>query len=151
MWDTLFSVTNIVALLGWVTLIALPRRETLLTLVLYAGVGLLCLIYAVLLAGLMTGLFDPVAQGAGGGSLPEYTVDGLMQLFQSRGGIVVGWTHYLAFDLFVGLWIARDADHKGFSRWVQAPVLLLTFLAGPLGLLTWLAVRERRARRMARR
>jgi hypothetical protein len=65
-------------------------------------------------------------------------------------GIVVGWTHYLAFDLFVGLWIARDADAKGFSRLVQAPILLLTFLAGPFGLVLWLAIRERRARRVAR-
>ena len=151
MWDTLFSITNIVALLGWVTLIALPRRETLLTLVLYAGVGLLCLIYAALFAGLIAGLLDPARQVAGAGTLTDYTVDGLMRLFQSRGGIVVGWTHYLAFDLFVGLWIARDADHKEFGRWIQAPILLLTFFAGPLGLLIWLIVRERRARRGARR
>ena len=151
MWDILFSITNFIALLGWVTLIALPRRETLLTLVLYAGVGLLCLTYVVVLAGLITEVLDPVRQAAGAGSLTEYTVDGLMRLFQSRGGIVVGWTHYLALDLFVGLWIARDADHKGFGRWIQAPILLLTFLAGPLGLLVWLIVRERRARRGVRR
>lgn len=150
MWDTVFSITNIAALLGWVTLIGLPRRETLLALVLYAGVGLLCLIYAVLFAGLISGALDPIRPVGAAGSLSEYTVDGLMQLFQSRGGIVVGWTHYLAFDLFVGLWIARDADHKQFSRWVQAPILLLTFFAGPIGLLVWLMVRERRARRGAR-
>lgn len=150
MWDAVFSIINIIALLGWVTLIAMPRRETLLTLVLYAAVGLLCLIYAVLFAGLISGALDPIRQAGTAGSLSEYTVDGLMQLFQSRGGIAVGWTHYLAFDLFVGLWIARDADHKRFSRWVQAPILLLTFFAGPLGLLIWIVVRERRARRGAR-
>ncbi len=52
----------------------------------------------------------------------------------------------LAFDLFAGLWIARDADAKGFSRLLQAPILLATFFAGPLGLFLWLAIRERRAR-----
>lgn len=145
MWDTLFSLTNLVALAAWAVLIALPRRETLLTFVLYLGVGLLCAVYAVLLIGLMGGLLDPVGAG---GSLTEYSIDGLMQLFDTRGGIVVAWTHYLAFDLFTGLWIARDADHKGISRWVQAPILLLTFLAGPLGLLVWLIVRERSARRL---
>ena len=63
---------------------------------------------------------------------------------------MVGWVHYLAFDLFVGLWIARDADAKGFSRLLQAPILFATFMAGPLGLLLWLAIRERRARQSGR-
>ena len=44
------------------------------------------------------------------------------------------WTHYLALDLFAGLWIAEDADARRIGRVVQAPVLLLTFLAGPAGL-----------------
>jgi hypothetical protein len=65
--------------------------------------------------------------------------------------VVLGWTHYLAFDLFIGQWIAKDADHKGFSRIAQAPVLLLTLFAGPIGLLIWLIIRERRARAAARR
>jgi hypothetical protein len=71
-------------------------------------------------------------------------------LFMSDGGVVIGWTHYLAFDLFTGLWIARDADAKGFSRIVQAPFLAVTFMAGPIGLLSWLMVRERRARATGR-
>ncbi len=62
----------------------------------------------------------------------------------------MGWVHYLAFDLFVGLWIARDADAKGFSRILQAPILAATFLAGPLGLFVWLLVREPRARALGR-
>lgn len=147
MWDILFSLTNLVALATWIVLILLPRHEVLLTLVLYLGVGLLCLIYATLLIGLVGGILDPIGER---GSMTEYSIDGLMRLFDTRGGIVVAWTHYLAFDLFVGLWIARDADHKGFSRWLQAPILLLTFLAGPFGLLVWLLVRERRARRGGR-
>ena len=59
----------------------------------------------------------------------------------SDGGIVIGWTHYLAFDLFVGLWIARDADDKGVGRLVQLPFLFLTLMAGPIGLLSWLGFR----------
>ena len=69
----------------------------------------------------------------------------------SDGGVTVGWIHYLALDLFAGLWIAKDADQKGFSRLIQAPVLLLTFVAGPAGLLLWLVIRESRARKGARR
>ena len=53
-------------------------------------------------------------------------------------------------DLFVGIWIARDADAKFFSRLLQAPILLLTFVAGPAGLLLWLIIREPMARSKGR-
>ncbi|MBA4043562.1 MAG: DUF4281 domain-containing protein, partial [Erythrobacter sp.] len=36
------------------------------------------------------------------------------------------------------------------SRFIQAPILLATFLAGPLGLGIWLLLREPAARRQAR-
>ncbi|HKH28513.1 MAG TPA: abscisic acid-deficient protein Aba4 family protein [Sphingomicrobium sp.] len=52
----------------------------------------------------------------------------------------------MAFDLFVGLWVARDADAKGFSRLAQLPVLFLVLMAGPIGLFVWLIVRDARAR-----
>jgi len=57
------------------------------------------------------------------------------------GGLVAGWIHYLAFDLFVGLWIATEADKAGISRWLQAPILVATFMFGPIGLLLFFATR----------
>lgn len=59
-------------------------------------------------------------------------------LFASDPVLVAGWVHYLAFDLFVGIWIAEQADALGLSRWLQAPILVATFLLGPLGLLVFL-------------
>lgn len=147
-WDTLFAITNMIAIAGWIALAVLPRRPAVLALILYAGVGLLCLAYAAIVAALVYGGADPGrVAGAGLPDLTDYSVAGIRSLFLSDGGVVLGWTHYLAFDLFVGLWIARDADAKGFGRLVQLPFLLLTLMAGPLGLLSWLVVRERRARR----
>ncbi|MFN6935692.1 MAG: ABA4-like family protein [Tsuneonella sp.] len=147
MWQGVFGVTNVFALLAWAVLVFAPRRPLPLAYVLYGGVAILCLAYAAMLFGLISGAVDPVRDpGLAVPDLSNYSVAGLMDLFRSEGAIVLGWTHYLAFDLFTGLWIARDADAKGFSRLVQAPVLVLTFLAGPLGLLIWLFVRERRAR-----
>src|ERR671912_2807260 len=100
---------------------------------------------------LFGGLVDPArVAGAPAPDLTNYSIAGLRALFMSDGGIVLGRTHYLAFDLFVGLWIARDADAKGFSRLVQLPILFLTLMAGPIGLLIWLLARERRARAAAR-
>lgn len=146
-WESLYSLTNGWALVGWVALAFLPRSPRILSAILYAGVALLCLAYAVMLGGLTVGGWD-----AGG---PKAAMDftslaGVMALFATKGGTVVGWTHYLAFDLFTGMWIARDADQKGFGRIFQLPFLFLTLMIGPVGLLAWLIVRERRARALAK-
>ncbi|MDQ3074527.1 MAG: ABA4-like family protein [Pseudomonadota bacterium] len=148
-WAFLFGFTNVVALAGWLMLAVLPRGPRAMALILYACVAILCLVYAVLFVLLFAKLVDPgTVEGAGGqGSFSS--IAGIRGLFASDGGIVIGWTHYLAFDLFVGLWIAKDADHKGFSRLFQLPFLLATLTAGPIGLLLWLITREARARRAA--
>jgi len=146
-WSALFTLTNVVAFAGWAMLAALPRSRTVYSVVLYACAGMLCLAYAATFIGLFSGLADPMrVAGAAEPDLSDYSIAGLRDLFMSDGGIVLGWTHSLAVDLFVGLWIARDADAKGFSRLLQLPILFATLMAGPIGLLIWLAVRERRAR-----
>lgn len=142
---TLFSAANLIAMVAWVALILLPRKPALLSALLYVGVGLFCLFYAVCLSGALLGFFP-----SGEGGMDFSTIEGVRSIFASDMGVLIGWTHYLAFDLFVGLWIARDADSKGISRFVQAPVLLATFLVGPVGLLVWLIVREPAARKMGR-
>ena len=150
-WEFLFGFTNAVAMIAWIMLAVLPRGPMVMSLVLYAGVGMLCLVYAAMFAALFGNLVDPVrVAGAAAPNLADYSFPGLRALFMSDGGIVLGWTHYLAFDLFVGQWIAKDADNKGFPRWIQLPVLFVTLMAGPIGLLSWLAIRERRARKAAR-
>ena len=150
-WEFLFSLTNTVALIGWIFLAALPRKPLVLSAVLYLGVALLCLCYAAMVVALVSGWADPrTVPGAPQFDFADYSITGLRALFMSDGGIVLGWTHYLAFDLFAGLWIARDADAKGFGRLVQVPFLLAIFISGPIGLLSWLVVRERRARKAAR-
>ncbi len=144
-WNAVFGMANLMAMLAWAALILLPRWPALLSALLYLGVGLLCLIYATGLIGVLSGAFP-----AGEGGANFSTIEGVRQIFASDAGVTIGWTHYLAFDLFVGLWIARDADAKDINRLIQAPILLATFLAGPLGLGIWLLVREPAARRQGR-
>lgn len=146
-WDLVFVATNVIALLGWLALAVLPRNETVLNGVLVGAVALLCAIYALVFVALFGGLVDPVRPDGGIAPPFEYSVDGIMIAFGARGAIVLGWTHYLAFDLFVGSWIARDADTRGVHRLVQLPFLLATFMVGPIGLLLWLLLRRPLARR----
>ncbi len=146
-WDFVFNAVNILALAAWVLLIFLPRWPALLSAVLFLGVGILCLVYSAGLIGVMSGL---IPAGSGGGGADFSSITGVRAIFASDGGVTIGWTHYLAFDLFAGLWIARDADAKAISRFIQAPILFATLMAGPLGLGLWLLLREPAARRQGR-
>ena len=116
-----------------------------MSVILYLGVGLLCATYTVAIVSVLGGVADPV--GPTDATVDFSTIEGVRSIFASQGGVTIGWVHYLAFDLFVGLWIARDADAKGFSRLLQAPILFATLMAGPVGLFLWLVIREARARK----
>ena len=111
----------------------------------YGGIGLLACAYAAIIIPLMTGMID----GGSTGSPDFTTLAGVQNLLASPGGATVGWIHYLAFDLFVGLWIARNADKYGFARWMQIPILLFVLMLGPLGLVLYLLLRFTRHNKVA--
>jgi hypothetical protein len=149
MWSVLFSFVSVLAMAAWLLLAAAPRKPLVYSAILYLGVAMLCLVYTVFFALVTTGQLDPNPM-PGAGKPGFSSLAEVQAIFQSQGGALIGWTHYLAFDLFVGLWISRDADAKGFSRLIQLPFLFATFFAGPIGLFFWLIVRERKARAAAR-
>ena len=68
MWTTIFGATNLVALIAWAILILLPRKPFAMAAVLYLGVALLCLAYAVVLGLLFYG-DDPGPQLWIGGAM----------------------------------------------------------------------------------
>lgn len=126
-------------MLGWLILVFLPRRwPWLLTLPRYLIPFGLSLLYAGLA---MTHFFT--VEGGGYGSLAE-----VKALLSKDEMLLAGWVHYLAFDLFIGGWIATQADRVGLHRLVQAPILVATFLFGPIGLALFLVVRAAYFRRI---
>ncbi len=56
-------------------------------------------------------------------------------------GVTLAWAHFVAFDLFVGRWIYCDSRSRLYSPWWVSPVLVLTLLLGPVGLLVYLLAR----------
>lgn len=143
-WELIFTITNGWALLMWLILGLAPRHEVIVKAVFYGGVGLLSLTYALIVIPLMTGMIDG---GSADGSFSSLA--GVQALLSSDGGATIGWIHYLAFDLFVGIWIARNADRYGFNRIVQIPLLVFTLMLGPLGLCLYLLARFTRHDRVA--
>ena len=140
-WDMIFGLANAWALLGWVVLACAPKRERVVPFVFFAGAVLLACLYAGLIIPLMAGVISDGGP-VGRPSADFTTLAGVMALFDSPGGATIGWIHYLVFDLFVGIWIARNADAHKISRWLQAPILFLTLMAGPIGLLLYLLLRQ---------
>jgi CBS domain containing-hemolysin-like protein len=119
----LFSMMNLAATGGWLILIFAPRGWRRLGLVArYLIPGVIAVIYAALMGAGFTN-----AQG-GFGSINE-----VRALFASDPVLVAGWGHYLAFDLIIGTMLAQRMDSVGVTRWLQAPVLVMTFLFGPVG------------------
>ena len=66
-----------------------------------------------------------------GGEDPDagvWTMDELTALFSDRRVVLIGWVHYLAFDLFVGSWVAASAARDGIARLLVAPCLVFVCL-----------------------
>ncbi|HBB73527.1 MAG TPA: hypothetical protein DC048_03650, partial [Planctomycetaceae bacterium] len=70
------------------------------------------------------------------------TLAGLRAIFADDWVFAAAWTHYLAFDMVVGAWIARESVRLGIPWLPRTIALVLTFLAGPVGFLVHLLGRS---------
>ena len=138
--ETIFSVCSGLAILGWLGLALAPKLD--LTRRLYPSVVapvMLGLVYAYLMIS-----FQGEAPPEGGfGTLEE-----VKALFSIDALLLAGWIHYLAFDLFVGAWILRDSQDHQINHFLILPCLFFTLMAGPVGLLLYLALRFLKGRRL---
>ena len=128
-----FQVTNTLALVAWIALVAQPGR--------WIVAHVLC---AVVVPGLLAAAYVAVigwklASGPPPGDVT--TIAGLRAAFADDWVFAAAWTHYLVFDMVVGAWIARDAVRLGIPWPLRTLALVLTFLAGPVGFLLHLLVR----------
>jgi hypothetical protein len=132
--DELFRVANLVALSGWLVLLASPLIGAWSDRIAGYGVPLLL---SVAYAGLILAFWSRADGGFG-------TLGDVMRLLAKPELALAGWVHYLAFDLFVGGWEVRTARAEAIPFVLVVPCLLLTFLFGPAGLLAFAALRAAR-------
>jgi hypothetical protein len=127
--ETVFAASNALALPAWLLLAVAPRWRWTLRVAAVLPLLLACVYLAILIATL--------GRTEGGfGSLGA-----VAKLFQNPWALTAGWIHFLIFDLFVGAWEVRDSQRLGIPHGYVIPALALTFLFGPVGLLTWFAIR----------
>ena len=131
--DQIFALANPAGLVCWIALALFPGHRrvtgTLTGLVMPA-------LFAVAYTAIVIAVF-PHAEGS------FSTLAGVRELFANPWLLLAGWLHYLAFDLLIGTWEARDSVERGVPRWVLVPCLFLTLMFGPAGWLAYRAVSHR--------
>jgi len=68
-------------------------------------------------------------------------LDGLYSMFANETLLLVFWIHFLAISLFTGAWIARDSKKYFIPKILTIPSLVLTYFAGPIGLVFYWFIR----------
>lgn len=134
--STIFNISMLVALAGWIFLFIHPYGENTDKILIYGVATVLSIFYAGL-------LFKRIHME----NRPKYpkgdfkSLEGVVNLFKRPQSVLVGWIHYLAFDLMVGIYIKNDALASGIPFWYLIPSLILTIMFGPFGFLSYIILK----------
>ena len=131
--ESFFLLMNVLAGIGWLALIVLSRYWKFTDkFVIGVVITLLALLYTYF-------NFGHIAEVGGPASF--MTFDGVLKVFSNPWLVNAGWAHIMAFDLLGGIWIKNNAAKNGISFWIVIPILLVTIMLAPLGLLIYQIVR----------
>jgi hypothetical protein len=133
MTSRLFDLAFLAALPFWSLIILVPgwawtKRIIASPLIVLAPLAVYLIIVAPILGPLATEMVQP-------------DLAGVQSLLSTPRGTATVWAHLIAFDLFIGRWIYLDSRERRIHPLLMAPLLVLTILLSPFGLLTYLALR----------
>ena len=132
----MYGLINILVMPAWALLILFPKLKITPTV---AQSVLFALIFGSIYTFYMGYMYFFVEADPDGSFM---SIKGVQTLFAHPVGMLIGWAHYLVFDLFVGAWIVRDSTRRGINHLAIVPCLLFTFMLGPIGLLMYVALRK---------
>jgi membrane protein insertase Oxa1/YidC/SpoIIIJ len=126
-----FQLLNLLALVFWIVLLFFHGRK-IYRLLISSGFAFILfgLIYLVLFITQFTFDFEAFT-----------SIENMSSLYKNPWIILLGWVHYLAFDLLAGVWIRNDAKKSAIGKVVIVPSLIFTFMTGPFGLLIYLLIK----------
>ena len=75
-------------------------------------------------------------------------LDGLNEIYSNESLRLVFWLHFLAISLFIGSWIARDCQRYMVPKFLSIPCIIITYFAGPVGIVTYWLIRIFYAKRI---
>ena len=144
-FEVIYLWANLIVLPLWLLLIFLPSSNLSKVLINSITIPLLFSI-AYIYAAYQIFLLE----------IPIYTafnlyqgIDELYSLFADEGFLLIFWLHFLAINLFVGSWIARDGVRNNIAKKIIFLPLILIYFTGPVGLLLYWIIRMVFARRFS--
>ena len=130
MMELLFTLINVAVIPAWVLIAFFPKSKwTSKWVYSYAWHMLLAIFYTVFI---LWGFIENIGSQGGMDSLAALRIG-----FENDKVLLAAWAHYLVFDLFVGTYIAKDAQQRNSITLVLKPILLLTLMLGPIGFLAY--------------
>ncbi|UGT65954.1 DUF4281 domain-containing protein [Nocardia gipuzkoensis] len=133
MTESLFDLTFWFAAPFWALMILAPRWRRTGAII---ASPLICLppliIYLALIAPEL---------GSFAAALVDPELSRLREVLGQESGAAAAWAHFVAFDLFLGRWIFQDSRARGRSPLLISPLLALTILFAPIGVLLYLLIR----------
>ena len=76
------------------------------------------------------------------------SLDNLYTIFSVESFLLVFWLHFLALNLFLGSWIARDGVKYNLPRGLVVVPLILVYFTGPIGLILYWFIRIFKAKKL---
>ncbi len=135
MLDKLFTYLNFFPMPLWLAMMFAPRHPLTERASRSSSIfGIAALNYVITLAIALRAN----RENNGGGFT---SLQGVNTLMSTPAGTLGAWAHMLALDLFTGAWIYRQCRRLAAPAWVRIPALFGTLMAGPAGLLYFLAWR----------
>ncbi|MFE6665538.1 ABA4-like family protein [Streptomyces sp. NPDC057697] len=136
MTGALFEITFVLAAPFWLLMILAPgRRLTARVAASPLTVLPVLALYLVMAVPVFPELWDAVRS-------PD--LDGFRELTALANGAGAIWAQVIAWDLLLGQWMYLEGRRLGISPLVMGPLLVLTILLSPFGLLVFLALRATR-------
>jgi hypothetical protein len=127
----LFPLLNVAVMPLWFGLLFFPRKRWVrLSIDLFAGLA--ALLFTVNLLPVLKDIWPVVI---------DPTLPRVVELLAVPRGAFGAWTHFLIGDLWVGRWIVTEGHQRGIRHAWLIPILILTLLFGPVGLVAFLVVR----------
>ena len=131
-YENIYLIANWGVIPFWLLLIFLPNNQITnfftqsIIPFLLLGIGYAYLSYKIYLENNIFSAFELYSG-----------LDGLYSIFADEVLLLVFWLHFLALSLFMGAWIVRDSKRYLVPKIITIPSLILTYFAGPVGLVIY--------------
>ena len=135
-YENIYLVANWGVLPFWLLLITSPNNGFTRILVhsiiapLLLGAAYVFVAYKIYLTGDIFGVFDLY-----------FGLENLYSVFSEESFLLIFWLHFLSISLFIGSWLARDAQRYMIPRVLTIISLIFTYFSGPVGLIFYWIVR----------